>query len=671
MKSRALLLESVFVTGFAVLGLLLRIWHLDREAVEHFDEGIYASVLWHDAALGTPYPARELYAPPLLSALIEVSGWIPGLGQVAPFLPAVLLGSLTTLALWWLGRAWFGRAAGIFLAAVVAMSDFHIIYSRMALTDVPCLLWIVASVYLGTLAVQRQSVRIAVAGGFVCGLAWWTKYTGWLPLAIVITGTTLWWLWVGRKSVGLLRTVVVLATMCAAAIMTFSPWWWQLQEVGGYAEVSKNHASYLQGPSAWTGHLVAQLTFQFWQDGITGSMSLALGMSAAGFYRWQAAKSSTGNSANDGSNSVFPRITLLIRFVVAGLALTVMATRLKTPLILICLALGGFGGMFLWPVLRRSWMRRELNAVSPVTDGTLPMTVGDMDSAPTVDPALGLCTTLTWFVGMLIVTPLYHPYGRLFFPLLAAIWLAAAGGIGWWLESNISVARRAESRIGVGPRWSWGQQLVSSMLAAAVVSSLLRFNKNREIERVPLEEITASSLLIDRTSIVRAASRIADAAVHSSRGDFSPAREILPVDGLTIRPEDVAQSSLTPQPDFAAALTPEDRLRERLVIYVYGEPALLLHLNRAGISAVPVTHLGLRGPGGAPPAVPTFVVIGPNAKRTAGFWEEWMGQIQSFESVADVDYRPGQVTLLDLFTPLWLSMYPEAQVQQLELHRVR
>ncbi len=671
MKSRPLLMESVFVTGFAVLGLLLRTWHLNHEAVEHFDEGVYASVLWHDATVETPYPAREFYAPPLLSGLIEVVSWVPGLGRCAPFLPAIVLGSLTTLAMWWLGRAWFGRAAGIFLAAVVAMSDFHIIYSRMALTDVPCLLWIVASVYLGTLAVQRQSFRTATAAGLVCGLAWWTKYTGWLPLAIVISGTLLWWIWLGRKSIGLLRTSAILLTMTASAALSFAPWLWQLQDVGGYSAVSVNHISYLHGWSDWTNRQATHWTIQLGLDGISGRLSLALGLIAAGIYRFRAAESSTGNKADGQFGSSFPPLRLLVRFLVASLALTVLAVRIKTPLMLTCVALGGFGGMFLWPVLRRSWVRRELRDLTPVSEDSLRLSPGDLNSAPTIDPALGLCTTLTWFAGMLIVTPLYHPYSRLFFPLLASIWLAAAGGVSWWLESNISVARREAFNPTGCARGSWGQHLVTSMLAAAIVSSFLKFDENKEIDRVSMQEIAASSLGMDRTSIVDAAATIADLAVRSARGEIATPHESLPERGRTIRPDEVAQAAMAEQQAEPIPLPPEIRQRERLVIYAFGEPALLLHLNQAGIAAVPVSHLTLRGPDETPPTVPTFIVIGPHAKRTPGFWEQWMARTQHFEFVADVPYLPGQVTLLDLFTPEWLELHPESQVQKLELHRVR
>ena len=389
-----------------------------------------------------------------------------------------------------------------------------------------------------------------------------------------------------------------------------------------------------------------------------------------------AAAGSTGNPLNASGDAQFPPARLLVRFVLAGLALTVLAFRIWTPLMLTCLALGGFAGMFLWPVLRRVWVRRELDDLSPVSEGSLRLSRGDLESAPTIDPALGLCTTLTWFVGMMIITPLYHPYARLFFPLLASIWLGAAGGVSWWLESNISVARRAVSPVVVRPRGSWGQQLVSSMLATAVVASFLKFDGNNGIALVTRQDLSGSSLGIDRTSIVDAATTISDFAVRSARDEIAPSSDSdpadsLPAEGRTFSPDEVVLSTLAEPLSAPPQLTSDDRRRTRLVVYVYGEPALLLHLNQAGIVALPVSHLSLRGPENASPPTPAFIVIGPHAKRTPGFWEQWMRRMQDFESVADIEYRPGQVTLLDLFTPQWLAQHPESQIQTLELYRVR
>ena len=635
MKLRSMLIESTAVAGFFILGMSLRIAQLDLEAVEQFDEGVYASVLWYDGQFHAPYPARQLFAPPLISTMMEFFSWIPGLARYAAFLPSVLLGIATIPAMWLLARSWFGKPAGIFIAAVVAMSDFHILYSRMALTDVACLFWIIAAVGLGTRAVSRQCFRTAAAAGFICGLAWWTKYTGWLPLAILCSGSGLWWLVQGRKSMSIMRLTGILATIIVVAVATFAPWWWQLRDVGGYQTVAATHASYVTGWSSWTKNLARQLSDQLLFDGLTGQLSLGLGLGIAALLRWTSGRSTwnvapaSSGPGSSGSTvaTTLPPLTLMVRFMAAAIGLSIISIRIKTPLMLICIAVGGLSGIYLWPVLQRSWRRRELNDLSPTSPGALPLSAMDLECAPTIDPTLGFCTTVTWFVGMLLSTPMYAPFSRLFFPLLAAVWLAAAGGVAWWLESNLSVARRMVGTGETAPKRTWGQQLVSTMLGAAILSSFLQFDENRELEFVSKSDLFRTSLFADRTSIVAAADDIADACVH-------------------------------------------DAARMKMIVYVYGEPALLFHLNQTGVIAAPVSHLNLRDPGDRSPVIPTFVVFGPNAKRTPGFWEDLMQRSLHLRRVTTIRYSPGEVTLRDLFDPGWLKEHPEAASQTLEVHRV-
>jgi 4-amino-4-deoxy-L-arabinose transferase-like glycosyltransferase len=741
MRNRPSKAEWIVLSLGLVVGIILRCWHLERESVEHFDEGVYASVLWYDGMFDTTYPARDFYAPPMLPWLIELSSWIPGAGSRAPFVPSICFGVASIVLFWWLARSWFGTAAGIVAICIVSLSDFHIQYSRMALTDVPALFWITASVATGVSAVDRQSVRRGLLAGVFCGLAWWTKYTGWLPLAIMFSGTTLWFVLQGRKrsDIRLTRTVLSLAAMLFAAVAVFSPWWYHLQSVGGYAAISKNHASYLTAGfgswldwlKTWRLNMTEQLTFQLFQDGVFGVISLGLGMLGAAWFRWQAAVGSTWNAnANTAAQadssgvggsvagSFFPPRALASRFLFAGIALTVLSLRIRTPLMMACIALGGFAGMYLWPVLQRAWQRRLLGDTSPTAPGALPLRPSDLAVAATTDPGLAFCITLCWFVGLLVATPFYHPYARLFFPLLASIWLATAGGVSWWLESNLSVARRGpEAMVVTG--WQYlAQRLVAAMALGAVMASFVQFNENRKLELLPLSEVAEVTGFQDRRSIDQAAEAIANACVGSAKGEFTISRKPLVPIGETIRPDAIRRAMLEgslesdstkedstepasdgehpkaddatdglanepaaglindvakpkSQPPSVPSFTPEQRQAEKMAVYVYGEPALLFHLNKAGILAAPVSHLNLRGPNGEPPTVPTFVVIGPHAKRSDSFWDERLSRASQLEDVITVPYDPGSATLLDLFPIKWLREHPEAATQVFEVYRVR
>jgi 4-amino-4-deoxy-L-arabinose transferase-like glycosyltransferase len=84
---------------------------------------------------------------------------------------AVLLGVLGVAAAWWLGRASFGRLAGLTGAAGVAVATTHVAYSRMAVTDV--LLTVGVTVTLALLVTGRLEWA-----GIAAGLAASAKYPG-------------------------------------------------------------------------------------------------------------------------------------------------------------------------------------------------------------------------------------------------------------------------------------------------------------------------------------------------------------------------------------------------------------------------------------------------------------------------------------------------------------
>ena len=214
-----------------------------------------------------------------------------------------------------------------------------------------------------------------------------------------------------------------------------------------------------------------------------------------------------------------------------------------------------------------------------------------------------------------------------------------------------------------------------------MLTSFFRVDQNFNPEVLSREDIFRSVLFEDRRSIALAADRIAEACFRDASGggesNLSPAGSV----DSNAEPGEVNSSHITPSALLAAAdaltaspiassASPEQRSRVRMIIYVYGEPALLFHLSGSGIIAAPVSHLNLQT-AGTTSAIPTYVIFGPNAKRTAGFWDELMDRAYAFRSIATIQYTPGLVTLLDMFDPKWLKDHPEASSQTFEVHRVR
>jgi 4-amino-4-deoxy-L-arabinose transferase-like glycosyltransferase len=94
----------------------------------------------------------------------------------------LVLGLGAVAASWWLGGSAYGGAAGAVAAAMVAVETTAVAYSRMAVTDIPLMLGVAATLAL------LVSGRIELAG-LVAGLATSVKYPGVLLIVpLVVAG---------------------------------------------------------------------------------------------------------------------------------------------------------------------------------------------------------------------------------------------------------------------------------------------------------------------------------------------------------------------------------------------------------------------------------------------------------------------------------------------------
>jgi 4-amino-4-deoxy-L-arabinose transferase-like glycosyltransferase len=244
-----------------VIGAALRLGNLGQVAVEHFDEAVYASNLLFGADQGGEYPLRQFYAPPLLPAAIE---WTTVFGQLFfrdlptwwPMLPALVAGLATIPSAWWIARQWLSPRAGIIAAILIASHEFHAAYCRTALTDVPLTLFMLWAVHRFWIALQTGTVKDAAIAGAVTSLAWWTKYNGWLPLAIAGAGGVCWQLVRSRESRNWISSGRVWLIAVATAFLLWLPVLWDAQKVGGYSKIAENHRGYITGFSRWHANLI-------------------------------------------------------------------------------------------------------------------------------------------------------------------------------------------------------------------------------------------------------------------------------------------------------------------------------------------------------------------------------------------------------------------------------
>jgi 4-amino-4-deoxy-L-arabinose transferase-like glycosyltransferase len=583
-------LECWMVVLIFLTGVGLRVSWPSRLAVEHFDEGVYASNVFFSGEPGDDrYPDQHLFAPPLFPALIEFAMLVSGPSNIAALAVSIVAGSLTIPLVWWVARRWFGVAAGLASATLVALNDVHIFFSRAALTDVLLCFWLVAAVYLLWEGLTGHSRLALIAAGVSTGLAWWTKYIGWLPLAIGLAGLVPWRLFGGAVAVrpmprlapNLRPLAVALAEwalVAGLAFLTWSPFLWSLQAKGGYTAVDRNHRGYLVGFSGWLNSLSEQAAKLGALDGWLSIHAPLVAIVVGLCFQRFSTRRSTWNLLSEN------RPALIILPVTLGLTAVAGSS--------LVMGLGAAAGVI--------WILARLMGA-------------DQSKANAESVRLAGWLLAAWYVGLLLTTPLYTPYPRLALPWLAGSWLGGGLLIGL-------VVGRANN--------------TSSLRLDASGSPDDASASRGPVSALPATQSSAATMLLLAVFVVCAG--VEWLIPRSGVPGWEPRN------GLA----DATPAVLSAIRRAAASEGRSDL--ESFIIYTYGEPAAFFQLRLAGARWVrPVKDLRLADPAAPRPRLPTFVVFGRQASLTPGFSGQLADRSDRLHFVASVPYRRSRLVTLD------------------------
>jgi 4-amino-4-deoxy-L-arabinose transferase-like glycosyltransferase len=167
------------------------------------DEQSIVPRAWQMVHGGGPDPHWFDYPTLVLYLFAPFQAWQDRPSILTARIIVLVLALGAVAASWWLGRRAYGTVAGVVAAAAVAVETTHVLYSHMAVTDVPLTLGVAASLAL------MVTGRLELAG-LAVGLAAGAKYPGVFLLApLVVAGWRKW----GRLAVaGLLAAAAFLAT---------------------------------------------------------------------------------------------------------------------------------------------------------------------------------------------------------------------------------------------------------------------------------------------------------------------------------------------------------------------------------------------------------------------------------------------------------------------------
>lgn len=412
--------EFIAIVAIILIGCLLRCLFLSSDAIEHFDEGVYASNLWFGTEQGAEYPGRYYYAPPLFPFLIEWSMIFLGSGSWGTFLPSLLLGMLTVPLIWWVARNWFGSAAGLVAATLASLSDLHLIYSRAALTDVGLGFCLLLGVYLIWKSYVSLEWKWPVLSGVTIGAGWAIKYNGWLPLAVGLSGLIPWLLIYHRQLSHKVNFLLRWAVIAAIAFLIWLPVLIGLQKWGGYSVVAANHSRYVVGFSGWFDSFSRQLQNHRLLEGTPGFIGIGLVslVLCLLFVRWFTSRNLTADTVKPISGKTGFTWNAILGGVLAALPLFGAALIGLSPV----LGLLAVAGIFLQLLFANGSFQ-----LVQTEEGESQAEA----STPARDQSLAAWLLAAWFCGLLLATPLYYPYPRLTIPWTISAWLGTAAFAGW------------------------------------------------------------------------------------------------------------------------------------------------------------------------------------------------------------------------------------------------
>ncbi len=403
---------TLIVVGVVfVVGIQLRSYELDTVQVEHFDEGVYASNLY----VGPPdfrFPYQHLYAPPLFPSVLEWALVLSGGRSGSVIDVNVILGILLIFAIGWTSCGLLRDAPeqskpdtqslfpsskySVSIAAasamvIACMSEIMIQYSRSALTDISLTLWLTLAVGASVRGLRRSNWKWIVAASLFTALAWWTKYNGWLPLAIVGAGVAGWFVFEVRQLKVASPTLIQFGVLSALAVVMWLPCLAGLQATGGYAAVAANHAGYIVGPAGWFNSIQNHFAVdRFYTTGIS-----ALGVCFAILIA-----------------NALPLLTSQGEILRSNYRVQTVGSLVAIIMAIVTAIVG------LLPVLL------VLNVIAAVLQWNNQPSESDRPTS-----SLGRWILLAWILGLIVATPMYRPYPRLILPLLAGLIIGAGYGI--------------------------------------------------------------------------------------------------------------------------------------------------------------------------------------------------------------------------------------------------
>ncbi len=186
--------NAIFVLVILALSILLFFVNLGNGVLQTADEQTYVQWAVHMVRTGdylTPWAYGEVSfligKPPLLMWLMSLTYQIFGINNFASRIWTAAFGTLSLVLVFYLGKKLYNSYVGFMSALILGTFLTFSEFARLAMTDVPLVFFLSASIYFFVLSEKTENdTRYAVLSGVFFGLALMTKQIAALLIPLII-----------------------------------------------------------------------------------------------------------------------------------------------------------------------------------------------------------------------------------------------------------------------------------------------------------------------------------------------------------------------------------------------------------------------------------------------------------------------------------------------------
>lgn len=171
-EDKKILLTMFFVV---LLALILRFWSIKSAGLVQWDEGYYVrTASWLIGNEGAAYP----WEPPVFSMLVATSFLIFGVKDYVAIGTSAFFGVLTIIVTYFIGKKLFNKKVGLIAASFLAVNEYHIMHSRMALIDTTFTFFFSLALLFFIYAFKNKQMKHYLIFGLFSAITLNTKYNG-------------------------------------------------------------------------------------------------------------------------------------------------------------------------------------------------------------------------------------------------------------------------------------------------------------------------------------------------------------------------------------------------------------------------------------------------------------------------------------------------------------